>query len=1633
MASILFLLIAVWMLIQLPPVQNWIIGKVTSKLSKDLQAKIEIKHVDFSLFNKMHLQGVLVEDQKKDTILSAGNLSVNITDWFFLKDKIELKYLGLQDAYIHLQRSDSVWRHQFLIDYFSPSGNKKKPQTQSNINLAIKKVDLKNILIKQDDGWYGQNMMLYLGALNVNPKKVDFNKNRIELASIFIDRPHFAIKDYKGNKPSKKKSVSVKTQEKSDTSELEWNQDKWEIFADKVSLVNGKLQVDNDNTPSPTSYFDGNHIEFTKINGDFENAKWQLDTITADVKLSTIERSGFNVKKLVAKLKMTPREMTFHNLDIHTNNSYLHDYFSMQYQNFNTDMSDFIDKVVLEGRFNNAEVSSDDIAFFAPALKTWKKKINLKGNVRGPVSALTGKQLEIQTDKQTYFNGDASLTGLPNINETFIEINAKNLKTTYADAVSFAPELKKMNNISLNNLQYVNFSGSFTGFINDFVTYGSIETALGKVKADVNMKLPKGRPPVYTGNISSSGFNLGKLLNDTMMGYVSLDAKLKGAGFNPEKGNVALETKVNYFDYNKYRYQNIRFDGDVNRNNFNGNASIDDPNIKLTLNGSIDSRKAIPEFDFLSHIDHLNFKPLNLIKDNISLSGKANAHFSGKTIDDFLGSASISDAVLTRDGRPMSFDSLALHSAVVDSQKVLSLYSNEFTASLSGKFNISDMPNSVTSFLTHYYPAYIKPPKKVPANQVFSFDIKTYYFSDFLHLIDSSLAGGNNSHIAGSINTITNDIILNVDAPDFKYKTIEFDNIDISAIGDIDKLSLTGKANSIVLSDSASIPMVEFSIVAEEDVSKIMLFTGGENTAVRQASLDALVYTYNNGAKIHFNPSSFMVAGKTWTIEKDGELEFRTNMSAFGEVSLKESNQEINIKTVKSKAGDWNDIAVSLKNLNLGDLALYLMPSNRLEGLATADILVENPGNKMRIMTDNFMGKGIRLDNDSLGNLTAKVLYDLPSQELLINGATLNPQKKDLAYDIHFYLKDKESQKKNIISLTANHFDLKYLTRFLGDLFSDIGGEVTGKFDVKGPFNALYVVGKGRMNDAGLKVNFTQCYYKVEDCDIALTANNINLDGIVLKDTVTHNPIYLQGGIQHEAFSKMFFDLTVSTRKPGTRNEANNRPVQVLRTTFNDNKLFYGDVKATGSFVLFGYANNTYMKIDAIASTAHESTFTIASSDSKAGKMPEWMVERKYGVEMADSLYKSTLSNIVYDLDVTANPNVLMRFVLDDLTGDEIKGRGSGTLNLRAGTSEPLSLKGRFDIHEGEYDFTFQSFFKKPFIIKKGVENSIVWNGDPMAANINLDAYYKAERVSFATLSSGFDLNQNLSNVRENVYVNAKLTGQLFQPKFKFGLDLDPNSKYRNDFNVTYLFDQLQNNETQITRQVTYLIVFNSFAPPESGIADVKISSAVNEFGYSTISSISSLLFNEINKKLNNELTKLFGSEVSLVFGSSFYNRNLLTAGNNAFNLPNQANFSGALTVPVFKDRFIISLGSSMEVPLQSSLQQTVQFLPDVTLEWLINASGTIRANLFYRENLDYLTTSSSSAAKLKRTGAGLSYRREFDRFIDLFTGSGSGNKIVVPETSPVMPDTLKKIEPAAVLIHSQTKPVKDSAQRDEF
>jgi hypothetical protein len=133
--SMLILLVFCWGILQLTFVQNIIIGKVTSTLSKELKTTVTLKKIDIDFFDRLVLNGLMVQDRKKDTLLYAGAAKVNITDWFFFKDKIVFKNVGLDDAVINMNRADSIWNYQFLVDYFSGPGSNSKKKAGPDISV----------------------------------------------------------------------------------------------------------------------------------------------------------------------------------------------------------------------------------------------------------------------------------------------------------------------------------------------------------------------------------------------------------------------------------------------------------------------------------------------------------------------------------------------------------------------------------------------------------------------------------------------------------------------------------------------------------------------------------------------------------------------------------------------------------------------------------------------------------------------------------------------------------------------------------------------------------------------------------------------------------------------------------------------------------------------------------------------------------------------------------------------------------------------------------------------------------------------------------------------------------------------------------------------------------------------------------------------------------------------------------------------------------------------------------------------------------------------------------------------------------------------------------------------------------
>ena len=234
---LLGLLLLSFGLVQTPPVQNWLAGQASARLSKGLGTRVSVQHVKFSFFSKMQMEGVYVEDKNKDTLLYAGKLRVNINDWFFLRDTAVLQYIGLEDATIHLQRTDTVWNYQFLADYFAgpPSTGPADTAHKRSIQLQLQKLDLKNIHLLKRDGWRGEDMGLFLASLNVDAREIDFNKKLVDIQTVDIVEPIFTISNYQGNRKIKPPPFY---RDPNDTA-LFWNPNGWKILATSVTISNG--------------------------------------------------------------------------------------------------------------------------------------------------------------------------------------------------------------------------------------------------------------------------------------------------------------------------------------------------------------------------------------------------------------------------------------------------------------------------------------------------------------------------------------------------------------------------------------------------------------------------------------------------------------------------------------------------------------------------------------------------------------------------------------------------------------------------------------------------------------------------------------------------------------------------------------------------------------------------------------------------------------------------------------------------------------------------------------------------------------------------------------------------------------------------------------------------------------------------------------------------------------------------------------------------------------------------------------------------------------------------------------------------------------------------------------------------
>jgi hypothetical protein len=310
--------------------------------------------------------------------------------------------------------------------------------------------------------------------------------------------------------------------------------------------------------------------------------------------------------------------------------------------------------------------------------------------------------------------------------------------------------------------------------------------------------------------------------------------------------------------------------------------------------------------------------------------------------------------------------------------------------------------------------------------------------------------------------------------------------------------------------------------------------------------------------------------------------------------------------------------------------------------------------------------------------------------------------------------------------------------------------------------------------------------------------------------------------------------------------------------------------------------------------------------------------------------------------------------ILDESLGDVIRGRGNGQLNIRVGTNEPLTIRGRYDITDGEYTFNFQTFLKKYFTIKQGY---IEWNGDAGLANININAEYLAKNIDLSSISS-------TSRQKSDMTILAHLTGILNKPEVNFEFVLPARSPLYDDFIARNKLERFKTDKNEMLKQVASLLLVNQFMTDDQQFltGGNTIAIAANTIG----GVVSGWLTGIFNKELEKATRGIVSTYLDINSSVDLQNKAALL----------QAKVNGGLKI-LLNNRLVILIGGNIDYnnPYAQVANKSL-VTPDITIEYTLTKDGRWKAVGFNRTSI---VATDLTGIQRNKSGVKLTYHKDFD------------------------------------------------------
>ena len=1596
LALLLILFFLTTVLLQYKPVQNYLIKKVTTYLSKELETTVEVEKLEIDFFDKLILEDFYVEDFHGDTLIYSQALSVNFSTSLrnILNKNISVTDLTLDRPQFRLSRYEGEADDQFnqLLAKLSnkPSTEDKSTNVKSAgtpLFLDVKTVYLNQAVFIKGDSVGGEEIkvllergVLYVDSLNLAEKIVRVRKT-------VLTKPYVTLINFP-KKPLPIDSTEVVIQEEETLSvEEDSLKKKWKIFSKELDLTDGYFEHHNyGNSPvklTSDKEIDYDHLIVSDIEiqlADFEIYDWVF--IAESKKLSLKESSGFVINNLTAKRgRIAPDKVELKGADLITPYSHLKDSLVFKFKKY-PDFRDFPDKVYIEGYFDNAYVAVRDIMHFAPKLKknalfaqNSNEILYIDGLLKGRVNSLKGRDLNLRLGNLVRLKGNFSSRDLTEPKETSLIMNLDYLRTSMATLRLLVPNLSLP--INFDKLGNLDFQGRFIGFYSDFVADGYLKTDLGDARMDLKVDVKQGRELAsYRGGLDLIQFDLGKWTDNKELGLITFKSKVEnGVGLSKETVNANLEAFIPNFTYKGYTYKNISMNGKLNRNNFSGDFAIKDDNIDFNFVGSIADLDALPDYKFEAKVNHLDLKELKFIEKDYVLSGDIGLNLRGKNLDDLQGFAELQQVNVIRNKIELyKVDSLKATYATRQDRKKSWLFDSElFTARLVGDFNLAKTGEAVLQFLEKNYTGVAKrfnihsKGDTSFVNNQFELDLKIIDTKNFTDLIDKKLDTIRNAHLKVNFDYAQDSFDVDLELPSFKYDNVVLNGITLKSDGLQKQSELVFNVDSTNINDAFKLGFFTLESRIDNDSARFLVNTKDLSKEIDRLNLKGDFSLAGDLFNFRFLPADLIILNEEWTIEEDNYLQIGKNFIKTNNFELYKGDRRVALSSLLDKG-----IVLEVDGFNINYInTIWSYKNLQFDGVyhinATIADLFKMEGLALNANIDTFL-----INEDLFGKFTLTGTSDSIGSPIKLTAATLNGVQQMIANGI--YNPPNTKAIGSAVQNQPNYLDVNFFIQeyplniaeyFVPSGVTNTVGKVSGDISFKGLLPKPDMNGTLRVLEGATTIDYIGTRYFIPDETIRMT-NDYLFDASGGKITDEYgNVAYVTGGITHQFFNKLGLDVHVKADH-----------FQVINTTKADNEVYYGEAIAKGDIDFTGDFNQT--NIDIAGTTVKGTKIYIPVTSGSAVEETSFIrFEHKKDTvsteENAADKKKTEIKGVKLHMEIDMTNAAEVQLIFDEKAGDIMKGIGFGDVKIDMTRQGDISMYGHYEIEEGEYLFTLFNLVNKPFSVKRG--GTIDWLGEPYNAIINIEAEYTGLHAPPYNFISEYVVDGDIKTEAQkstDVGLTMRLTERLMKPDIAFDLNF-PNltGEIKNYTDSKIRSIRLDQNE--LNRQVFGLIVIGGFLPSDQGgLQGRELLTGINTLSELLSSQLSIHLTEFFSSAVSSDFLSLEDFDVAYnVYEASITDLNNLGTGH-------EVHLGQRFRI---KDRLVINtawgfdLGSEYTGASGGGEASPALVTGDFIIEYELTKDKRLKIRGYYKNEPEILF-----GGRKNNAGLGLSFRREFDR-----------------------------------------------------